>query len=172
MNKATVGALVGGIGAFLAAKGAGALFERLAAETNAIIIEKHGPALTIETSSALQSLHRSVAAEGGLRGFLAGRILANGGLGYPEVNEAAVRVWVLAVIVGAIIGAIAGAKRWWAVPVIVVAAVWGATAQQSPVALATILLGGAVGGAIALATLEVMDCLSAPAEPGRRNDEQ
>ena len=160
-----VGVLVGAVVAYLAAVGIVALFGQFAAETNAIIIEQFKTNGSIlKESAALEALHRRIAREGGLRGFLAGKILANGGLGYPEVNEPAARVWVLAVAAGAVIGAVAGVQRGWAIAAILVAMVWGVTAQQSPVALATILLGGAVGGAIALAALVGIDRIFVPAE--------
>jgi hypothetical protein len=139
-------------------------FRALAAEAIAVIMREHGPALTLESSRALYTLHDSMAADGALRGFIAGKILANGGLGYPDVKQPAVRVWVEAVVVGSIIGLIAGAKRWWAIPAIATAGAWGALAQQSPVALATILWGGAIGGVVALAIMISLDILSAPIE--------
>jgi hypothetical protein len=166
-NRIVVGILVGMVTAHLAAVGIVALFRGFAAETNAIIIEEYrtSPSL-LQEAAALQKLHWRIASEGGLRGFLAKKILANGGIGYPEVKEAATRVWVLTALTGAVIGMVAGIKKELAIPIIAVAALWGVATQQSPVAATTILLGGAVGGGIALAILVGVDHLSAAAEGG------
>lgn len=139
-------------------KGASAPFGGLAAETNAVIIGKYSgtPCAVFEVPADLQGLHRRIAQEGGWRGFLAQRILANGGLGFPEVNKPKDRVWFWTCAVGALIAITSAATpKWWAILAVIVAVVWGMpTLFTGPVALAIILwsgiVGGIVGGAVAI----------------------
>ena len=153
-EKAIIGALVGALVALAAALGIVAMFTSFAEDTNAAIREQCGTSSYLEQVAALQQLHRDIAEEGGLQGFLASRVLANAGLGYPQANRPATRVWVYAAAAGAAIGAVAAVLRMWAIPLVLAVAAWGLTSSQSPVASTTILLAGAAGGAVALVIVE------------------
>jgi hypothetical protein len=163
IKKAIAGAMVGALIALAATLGIAAMFTSFATDTNATIREqfKTNPSL-LKESAALEELHRRIAEEGGLRGFLAGRVLANGGLGYPQAHMPAARVWIYAAVAGAAIGAVAPALRGWALPLVLAAVVWGLIAPTSPVASTTILWAGAVGGAAVLAVVEVTNPWSEP----------
>jgi hypothetical protein len=163
IKKAIAGAMVGVLLALAATLGIAAMFTSFATDTNAIVREqfKTNPSI-LKESAALQELHWRIAEEGGLRGFLAKRIIANGGLGYPHVNMPTARVWIYAAVTGAAIGAVAAALREWAIPLVLAALVWGLIAPTSPVASTTILWAGAVGGAAVLAVVEVTNPWSEP----------
>lgn len=156
VQKAIFGALVGALVALAAALGIGAMFTSFAEDTSAAIREQFKEdGSYLEKAAALERLHRDIAEEGGLQGFLANRVLANGGLGFPRAKTPATRVWVYAAVVGAAIGAVSATLRAWAIPLVLATMIWGLTSPPSPVAGTTILLAGAAGGAVALVAVLV-----------------
>lgn len=152
-HKTVIGALIGALIAFLVAAMISIQFTKFASETNAIILEEweQNSNMTYrEAAAKLLDLHWRIADRGGWQGFLARKVLQNGGLGFPEVKKPTGRVWFWAGVVGALIG-IAGAatEKWGVLLAVVAVAVWGISAWfTGSVALTMILWGGVTGGII------------------------
>jgi hypothetical protein len=155
--RIVAGTLIGAVVALVAAAAIATAFTSLAAETNATVVKQfEGKRNARGELQALQALHLRIAREGGLRGFLAKRIHANNGLGYSHVNKPAMRIWVESALVGAAIGATAGAIEAGSILVIVAEYAYGVGSKSSPVANTTVFVGGAISGVIVLAALTAL----------------
>jgi hypothetical protein len=159
LGRAILGAGIGALVALLVAVIVSRQFTDLTAETNAIIMgemERNQTMSYPEAMAELEKLLHRIAQTGGWRGFLAQRILRNGGLGFPEVNRPTVRVWLWVCAVGALIGTVGASAEWWVVLLTTAALAVGVPIIiEGPVAISTIQLGGLAGGAVATVFLRI-----------------